>query len=254
LDPKSYIQSGILEQYVLGKLTEAEISEVERFAEQYPEIQQEIVAIEEALKEYAMLHGKTPPPGVLSEVLKRIESKQASGGSATFRPVVIIAALLAVALGALAAYFYQQNKDLQASVEQLAQQQAIQQASCDSISNLNQRLQQDIELLRNPGTRSIIMSGTDSSPGAVASVFYNPEAEETILNIVNLPDPPTGKQYQLWAFVDGETAPRSVGVFDLLPDTDLQEVQYIANAQNFAISLEDEGGSDVPTDVRLLGT
>jgi anti-sigma-K factor RskA len=239
---------------VLGKLSSEEISEVERYAKQYPEIRQEINSIEEALKTYAMLHGKTPPPGVLSEVLTKIDNRQSASQSANnSRTAVFLAAFLAVALGAMAAYFYQQNQQLQDNLDQLAGQMAIQQASCDSISNANNILRQEIELLRQPNTKSIIMNGTASSPNAIASVFYNSEEQRTILNVVDLPVPPEGKQYQLWAFVEDNPNPVSVGVFDLQQDTALQNVQFIANAQNFAISLEDEGGSPVPTDVHLLG-
>ncbi|MDQ7947688.1 MAG: hypothetical protein REI93_02550, partial [Pedobacter sp.] len=53
-DVKSYIESGILELYVLGQLTAQENSEVEAMAAQHPEVKAEISAIEVAMESYAM--------------------------------------------------------------------------------------------------------------------------------------------------------------------------------------------------------
>lgn len=57
---EQYINSGILELYVLGKVTDAERADVEAKAGIYPEIQLEIDHIADALEEYAMLHAVTP--------------------------------------------------------------------------------------------------------------------------------------------------------------------------------------------------
>lgn len=253
MDPKSYIQSGILEQYVLGKLTEAEAAEVERFANEYPEIKAELEAIENALKEYAVLHGKTPPPGVLASVLKKIETQQLISKKATLsRRALSIVALLLFGLGAIIYYLYQQNVFQQQELEATALRLDQQAISCDSIAQENANLRERIDVLTRPDTRSIIMEGTDLSPNAIASVFYNSTSREAILNIVNLPTPPTDKQYQLWAIVNG--APVSAGVFDMTNDTSIQDIAFIANAQTFAISLEKRGGNPTPTEVHLMGT
>ena len=61
MDIKSYIESGILEQYVLGDTTEAQNREVLQYSSQFPEIKEEIEAIEQALFDYAQLHAQTPP-------------------------------------------------------------------------------------------------------------------------------------------------------------------------------------------------
>ena len=253
MDPKSYIQSGILEQYVLGKLTEAEAAEVERFANKYPEIKAELEAIEDALKEYAMLHGKTPPPGVLASVLKEIETQQLTSKKATFsRRALSIVALLLLALGAIIYSLYQKDTIQQEELEAIASQLNQQAISCDSIAQANASLHKRIDVLTRPDTRPIIMEGTDLSPNAIASVYYNSTSQEAILNIVDLPEPPTDKQYQLWAIVDG--TPVSAGVFEIENGISIQDITFIADAQTFAISLEKRGGNPTPTEVHLMGT
>ena len=57
-----YIESGILEMYVLGSTTVEEAAEVEKMAMEYPEIKNEIDSINLALEEYAFAHAITPDP------------------------------------------------------------------------------------------------------------------------------------------------------------------------------------------------
>jgi anti-sigma-K factor RskA len=90
------------------------------------------------------------------------------------------------------------------------------------------------------------MNGTDLSPEAVASVFYNPASGASLIDVGSLPVPPSDQQYQLWAIVDG--APVSMGVFEVNTDTSgLQPVAYVENAQAYAVTLEPRGGSETPT-------
>ncbi|ULT23339.1 anti-sigma factor [Sphingobacterium sp. E70] len=66
------------------------------------------------------------------------------------------------------------------------------------------------------------------------------------LNLEQMPVAPKGKQYQLWAMVDGK--PVNAGVFPLDAKVDgTSKMLDIPKAQAFAITLEDEGGKDVPT-------
>lgn len=249
MDPKAYIASGILEQYVLGKLTPEEMAEVEQNAAQYPEIKEEIEAIELALEEYALLHGQTPPPGVLSTIIQTLDERGTQAqlkGPRSSRTLLAIAWVLffAAALGWL--YAYQQNQESTATIAALSEEINTIESSCDSVQATNGRLQAELEFLRNPDTRNTRMNGTDLSPEAVASVFYNPASEASLIDVGSLPVPPSDQQYQLWAIVDG--APVSMGVFEVNADTSgLQPVAYVENAQAYAVTLEPRGGSETPT-------
>ena len=86
----------------------------------------------------------------------------------------------------------------------------------------------------------------EKAPQAIASVFYNQSAQKAYLEIENLPEPPSDKQYQLWAIVDG--VPQSMDVFDVVIGYEgLLEVPFHANAQAFAVTLEPKGGKVTPT-------
>ncbi len=58
---KEYIESGILESYVLGITDAAESAEVEEMSAAYSEIRTEINVISESIEKYAELHSVEPP-------------------------------------------------------------------------------------------------------------------------------------------------------------------------------------------------
>ncbi|HEX8428313.1 anti-sigma factor [Hymenobacter sp.] len=69
MDTQQYIESGILEEYALGILSDAERSEVERLAAIHPEIRHELDAIVMGLDAYAEAHSLTPPADMRERVL-----------------------------------------------------------------------------------------------------------------------------------------------------------------------------------------
>jgi hypothetical protein len=48
MNTREYIESGVLELYIFGKLSKSENEEVQVYANEYPEIKQEIESIEKA--------------------------------------------------------------------------------------------------------------------------------------------------------------------------------------------------------------
>ena len=62
MDIKSYISSGILEDYCLGVLNDAETAQVEQLACMHPEIRSEIAAFQKALEQYAVAVAEYPSP------------------------------------------------------------------------------------------------------------------------------------------------------------------------------------------------
>ena len=70
---KAYIESGILEQYVLGFTSPAESEEVEQMAAADDAIRMELAAINNALEIYAMEHSIDPSPVLKTFLLATID-------------------------------------------------------------------------------------------------------------------------------------------------------------------------------------
>ena len=160
----------------------------------------------------------------------------------------IAASLLVAVLSAAAAWHFRGEwKEAEQRLQlALAENQEIA-SQYETASQRSQRLENDLSVLSSPDYQAIALAGTDVSPNSNARVFWNPGADQLYLSPGNLPQPPTDKQYQLWAIVDG--APVSAGVFDVAPDAAFLQAlsSQIAQASAFAITLEPRGGSPSPT-------
>jgi len=89
-DINAYIESGILELYVLGMATDAEAVQVEEMALQYEEVRAELDAISEALEMSARHNALDPHPTVKPLLLATINYMQRlqSGEAPEFPPML----------------------------------------------------------------------------------------------------------------------------------------------------------------------
>lgn len=271
MDIQKYIASGILENYVLGLASLEEQQELERYVQEYPEIQQELTIIEETLGIYIQAQARPMPKGLDTQILAHIDQlvgatppppeqptaskkedpkvtppNSAASGDGWIKGLLALLILLLL-LGA--GFLYQQTDklkgDLTKNNQQLTeknQQLLDHQLACD---NTKAELEEQLAILRDDAYRSVLLKGTDKSPDALAAVYYNESDNKTYLDVRNMPAPTTDMQYQLWAIVDGK--PVDMGVFNLPIDSvDFVEVPHIANAQAFAVTLETKGGNPTP--------
>lgn len=253
MDIKAFIASGILEHYLLGLATPEEASTVEQYAQQYPEVRQELDAIESALADFAQAEAVSMPEGLSDKILSKIDEVATGQPGATppavkpvGRGVLLGLALLALALLVLLFIFFNRERATQQELQQTQGQLQQLQLDCNDKDSQINDLQAQLQIMRTPGNQQIFMLGTDNAPNAIASVHYNPQSQTAFLDVISLDTPPTGKQYQLWAIVDGQ--PVDMGVFNIpIQVGTFQTVPFIENAQAFAVTVENQGGSPTPS-------
>jgi mannose-6-phosphate isomerase-like protein (cupin superfamily) len=85
-----YIESGILELYVMGMLSAAEAVEVEKMMAMHPEVMQEVSTIERSLEKYAQANAVEPHATVKPLLLATIDFMQRLGnGEAPSNPPIM---------------------------------------------------------------------------------------------------------------------------------------------------------------------
>ena len=246
-----YISSGKLESYVLGTASIEECTETQQLMVIHPEIKQELEAIEKSLIMHAESQVGSPPAHLRQLILDQIiqqdkgkvitMSERSDSRSFIYRFGAIAASILLIVSSAANVYLFLKVRSLHEILanlnnekEQLANEFQTQKASYNN----------QLAFLVSPDSRSILLQGQPVSPDSKAVVIWNAKSKDVFINVAALPKPPEGKQYQLWALADGK--PVDAGVFNV-NDTSLQKMKNITNAQAFAVTLEKEGGSPVPT-------
>jgi anti-sigma-K factor RskA len=111
----------------------------------------------------------------------------------------------------------------------------------------NKSLASQVQVLRNDEFKTIDLAGTPAAPTAKARVLYNAATKAVYVDVRNLPAPPAGKQYQLWALDQGKPVDAGVLAAATTAGDSLQQMKDISSAQAFAMTVEPEGGSENPT-------
>jgi anti-sigma-K factor RskA len=247
MDNKEYIESGILELYVFGTLSEKENLEVHEMASKYNDIKEEINAIEMAvinLSQSVAPHLSAKNYEKIRQQLldkhKVIDMKPSSKPS-----YLGWAASIVMLLGATLMYFQMnssksvlenQNKELQNSVTTLDAKKKV----TESI----------LDVIRNPNNTIVTLAGQAVSPTSYAKAYYNRTTKEVYIDAAGLPKPPEGKVYQIWALkLQPVLTPTSIGLLENFraDDTKVFKVENAENAEAFGITLEPSGGSKSPT-------
>ena len=250
MNVKDYISSGILEMYAMGQLGPAEAKEVEAMSRKHPAVAEELRAVQDAMIAYGGLSEKTPGAGLEERILRQLDTppkqphmpgkKTGINGTRLLTWGLLLASVIGLA------YFFQKNNANKKELENTRAELAQLKQDCAAVQAKNQRATAYLEKVNAPGNDPISLLGTDNAPGAYAVVHWNKKAKKSYLEIKDLPPAPAGKQYQLWAIVDG--TPTDMGVFDIsTEDLALTEVPYIDRPQAFAVTLEKQGGSPVPS-------
>jgi len=283
---KTYIESGILELYVLGQLSAPEQSEVEAMAVKYPEVRQEIDAIELAMEQYALQYAVHPAEGLEDKILESITGTKAqhieqfSGLPANEQtlpeikpnlsetePVVVplypnyeskirtlrIALVACVALLVVSAVaLYSAHSELGSAKVQIAELSVDKEKFTSTVNFMketNAQLQKVADMAVDPDWKFVKLAGTSMDPNANMMVYWHIKGNHVMMDNSKMHLPATDKahQYQLWALVNGK--PVDLGVFDVNQDASeiLVNMKDVASAQTFAVTLEKRGGSPSPT-------
>jgi anti-sigma-K factor RskA len=265
---QEYISSGIVESYVFGLANQEEQAEFERMCSTYPEVREARETFELLLEKQALAQAVEPPARLKNKIFDEIGIEPvkliAKPGfpqaivtppvSTTpvvkmgwLRFVAAAAVVLLFASTALNFYFFSQYREYGAKYDQLI-------ASQNQVASANQALQTKLSayesalrLIRDPQMAVIKMPGVPTSPdqSSMATIYWDTRSKDVYLLVNNLPQPVTGKQYQLWALVDGK--PVDAGMVDMKDGVSFVKMKNIQKAQAFAITLEKEGGSATPT-------
>ncbi|HXB90850.1 MAG TPA: anti-sigma factor [Puia sp.] len=253
MNVQEYIESGIIESYVMGLASESERAEFERLCREYPELVTARRRFEEKLEGYASENAEVPPPDVKMKVLEAVKSfsmepprkPEPQPARMAVLPRLVAAASIVLLLGMGFLYYQtrQENEVLTRSNDRLK-------LSLDTTREILKRIaDEQKDVVKNPDVTVVSMIGTQVAPRSSANVYWDSARSDVYLVVKNMPMLPSDQQYQLWALIDSK--PKDLGVFDATDDKVILKMKNTQKAQAFAITIEKKGGSPSPTLQRM---
>lgn len=247
---KEYIDTGILELYVFGKLSEAEIVEVREMIAKHPDIKEEVIAIENAVIDLSQ--SVAPRLSAINyqkirnqllEKHKVIEMKPKASWSSYIGWVAAAVFVLGFGL-----QFNKLNESNQ-TINKLDAEKSVMQESIVDLELKKKEAETVLAIIRDNNNQTVALAGQTVSPESYAKAYYNKITKEVYVDVAGLPIPPKGKVYQVWALKLNPLTPTSIGVLDnfTADNTKVFKVDNAQDAEAFGITLEPAGGSIVPT-------
>ena len=248
MDIKNYISSGVIEAYVLGTISQEESSILECVMKNNSNVQAAVTEYQEILEDFATKTAIAPPAQIKMELLKKIAisttpeivgkiiplpAKITEEKIAPTIPTWMKAASVAVLFGLGYLGYEVNSKNTQ--LQEIAKNNIELSTKVASLEQMNSMMKNSLR---------IELKGVPNHPNMLADVYWH-TSKKVFLEMKNLPVAPIGKQYQLWAIVDGK--PVDMGIYSAKKDSAVQEMKSVNNAQAFAITLEKEGGNKTPT-------
>ncbi len=236
MDKDEFLMSGLIEKYVLDLASPNECAEVERYAAAFPEIKAEIEALRSAMQHYAaqqtneLLQAGPPAKAALHYARRR------------WQGIAVAGAAMSILLGISLLYWRSAFLNLSAAHTTL-------QAHCTHLQQQHEHAARVYALTQDTHTEIVHLHGTPLAPDAHAVVYWNDNKSHAYLQFVNMPPPPPGHQYQIWADVDGVMIDAGLLQYNFLEP---QLVRIIAEAESLNITLEPQGGSAHPTVANLM--
>ncbi|MCS4305451.1 anti-sigma factor domain-containing protein [Chryseobacterium sp. BIGb0232] len=264
MNTKEYISSGIIESYILGHASPEEAGILECVMKNNAEVKAAFEEAQITLEHLATAQAVTPPSDLKSKIWNKIQKEQSPveeakpslsteiqeinddrdiknpeqiQGKRNWKALAVAASVLFLISIAGNLVWMNNQSTTKQEMTKLAAEKQSQDAAME-------KMDRKLDMFSNPDMQMVMLKGVEKHQEAKAMVFWDRITKKVYLNGEHLPKAPTGMQYQLWALEDGK--PVNAGMYTEDKDSKTA-LATISKAQAFAITLEKQGGSPVPT-------
>ena len=237
---KIFLDSDLLEKYLLGTTTTQEALQCERYIAMHPKVRDTFDELQENLEEFAKLHALKAPEGLKQKILARIRAE--NNGRKRFFKYAIAASFAAFMFAGASYFFWEQNQDLQEQNNMVTNEiKVLKENMTESIEDVRNQF----IVLQSPQTKKFNVKGNQKAQDLKAVAYINPVKKLSYINVSKLPNLPESQVFQMWAEVNGEMV--NLGV---IKETEgpqkLMALPYAENAVGY-ITIEPQGGNVTPT-------
>jgi anti-sigma-K factor RskA len=251
METKEYIESGILELYVYGLLTESENDEVALKAKENSEIRSEIVAIEKSIVSLSSSFSPFLSAANFEKIREKLELKYTKviplQPKTNWVQYVGWAAAIVLLVGI--GFQYNQLDQTTTQVANSNSEKVKLEQELNTLTIQNKAAETSLAIIRDVNNTVVPLGGQAVAPESSAKVYWNKETQVVYVDAAGLPEPPKGMVYQVWALKLNPLTPTSIGLLDKF-DSNSQRMFAVSNtgdAEAFGITLEPAGGSLSPT-------
>ncbi len=243
----TFLNSGLLEKYLLGDITSAETEMVESYISKYPEVQNAYNTLQYNLEIVAKSNAVEAPKHILNNILEALDDTpvvkmNTSYKQKTWYKFSVAASIAALIFAGTSYLFYTQNQKLTNENQVVVDELFDLRSDIEQNNKMLDKVMRQLLKLNNPETAKYVLSGNERAKDLKTVAYINPKEKTSMIDVVSLPQLPEEQCYQIWAELQGKMV--SLGILNEA-DRKLINLPYAENALALNITIEPKGGNTV---------
>ncbi|XCF05795.1 anti-sigma factor [Tamlana crocina] len=243
----TFLNSGLLEKYLLGETSSAETEQVESYISKYPEVQHAYNTLQFNLEVVAKAHAVEAPKDILNNILDELDEKPVVKLAPKRRykkwyKYSIAASVVALLFAGTSYIFYNQNQKLARENQVVVDELFDLRNDIEKNNAMLDNVMRQLLKLNNPETEKYIINGNDRAKQLKTVAYINAKEKTSMIDVVSLPKLPDEQCYQIWAELQDKMV--SLGVLSEA-DRKLKNIPYMEDALGLNITIEPKGGNNV---------
>jgi hypothetical protein len=243
----TFLNSDLLEKYLIGKTTSAETEKVETYLSNYPEVQNAYNTLQLNLEIVSKSQAIEAPKHILNSILNELENTPVIALKPTRKyrkwyHLSIAASFAALIFAGSSFVFFTQNQNLKTENQKIVDEIYDLRNDISLNNNKLNDIMQQFKQLNNPETEKYIITGNNRAKNLKTVAYINPKEKTSMIDVVSLPQLPEEQCYQIWAEMQDKMV--SLGILSET-DRELKQIPYTENALGLSITIESKGGNNI---------
>jgi len=249
----NFLNSNLLNKYLVGDTSIEESKDVEHFISNYPEAAQAYEELQDNLEIVAKAGAVEAPNHILSNLLDTIEdtndTKVIHLTQNRRTPWYSIAASAAAILFAVTSFIlYQKNIQLNQENNIVVEEIFDLRSDIESNNSKLDQLSRELLKLNNPDARKYVINGNERAKNLKTVAYINPVEKTSMIDVITLPQLPEEQQYQIWAELQDRMV--NLGILDE-SDRRLKQIPYMEDALALSIKIGTKGNNANENDTEV---
>ncbi|MFD2823050.1 anti-sigma factor domain-containing protein [Lacinutrix iliipiscaria] len=241
----TFLNSDLLDKYLIGTTTVDETEMVESYISKYPEVKDAYTTLQQNLEVVAKSNAVDAPMHLLNDILNALDDQpvitlETKPKRKSWYSFGVAASIAALIFAGSTFMFYMNNQDLLRENEIIADEIFDLRNDIEQNNKMLSDIMQQFKQLNNPETHKYIIKGNERAKNLKTVAYINPIEKTSMIDVVSLPQLPEEQCYQIWAEVQDKMV--SLGVLSE-SDSQLIPLPYTENALGLNITIEPKGGN-----------
>ena len=243
----TFLNSGLLEKYLLGETTSVETEMVESYISKFPEVQNAYNTLQYNLEVVAKSNAVEAPKGILNNILDELDETpvvklNTQKKHKKWYKFSVAASIAALIFAGTSYTFYNKNQKLSEENQVVVDEIFDLRGDIEKNNKMLDNVMRQLLKLNNPETEKYIITGNDRAKDLKTVAYINPKEKTSMIDVVSLPQLPKEQCYQIWAELQGKMV--SLGILNEA-DRKLKNIPYMEDALALSITIEPKGGNSV---------